>query len=170
MKIKTTLTALLLAFMVANPIAAQSQHKVVVQKNAPATTPNDKQLAQLNLTGAKLTEVVNGIWRVTVNNKKKGFVINSGVFSKGTVGYNGNTPLLVYIDQSKKVSAIYSLRNMETPKYYKAAEKITAKWIGKSVKAAGALKVDAVSGATYSSDAITANVQATIDAYNKHCK
>ncbi|MBR1387614.1 MAG: FMN-binding protein [Alloprevotella sp.] len=170
MNIKSTLIILLMSLTATLPIQAQKSQKATAQNTATVSEPSAQQLQKLGLTDATLKEVRSGIWKVSVKKRNKGYVINSGVYSQGTVGYNGNTPLLVYIANDKKVTSIVSLRNRETPNYYQYAEKILKNWSGKPVKQAANMNVDAVSGATYSSKAIIKNVQVAIDAYNKYCK
>ncbi|MBR1889111.1 MAG: FMN-binding protein [Alloprevotella sp.] len=170
MKQLFTLIFLALAMVSTRPAFAQNQNRPTAQKADVVSTPNERQLEKLGLKDARLKEIRTGIWAVSQGNKKKGFVLNSAEFSKEVVGYHGNTPLLVYIDGSKKVASLLSLRNRETPSYYNRAETLLKNWKGKSVKEAKKARVDAVSGATYSSDAIIQNVKATLEAYNKYCK
>ena len=57
----------------------------------------------------------------------------------------------------------------ETPKYYAKVKKaLLNTWDGKKVKDAKALKVDAVTGATFSSDAVIENVRLALDYYQNH--
>ena len=95
-------------------------------------------------------------------------VINTTTLGKSVEGYNGNTPLKIYI-QKDKVVKIEALRNHETPKYFALVKKaLLEKWNGKKVKDAKALKVDAVTGATYSSEAVIENVKLGLDYYQKN--
>ena len=96
------------------------------------------------------------------------YVVNTTELCKGIIGYNGPTPLKVYI-RKNKVEKIEYLPNEETPKYWKAAAThLQNAWDGKTVKAAKALKVDGRTGATYSSDAIKQNVQKALEYYEKN--
>ena len=95
-------------------------------------------------------------------------VINTTTLGKSVEGYNGNTPLKIYI-QKDKVVKIEALKNHETPKYFALVKKaLLEKWNGKKVKDAKALKVDAVTGATYSSEAVIENVKLGLDYYQKN--
>jgi uncharacterized protein with FMN-binding domain len=95
-------------------------------------------------------------------------VINTTTLGKSVEGYNGNTPLKIYI-QKDKVVKIEALKNHETPKYFAQVKKaLLEKWNGKKVKEAKALKVDAVTGATYSSEAVIENVKLGLDYYQKN--
>ena len=96
------------------------------------------------------------------------FVINTTTIGKDIEGYNGPTPLKVYIKKNK-VEKIEFLKSTETPKYYVKVKKAFQEiWNGKSVKDAKAQQVDVVTGATYSSEAVIKNVQLALDYYQSH--
>lgn len=92
-------------------------------------------------------------------------VINTTDLASDIEGYAGCTPVKVYI-QGGKVLRVEALENEETPKYFDMVEKgLMKKWNGKTVAAAEKLKVDAVTGATVSSDAVIENVRRGISYY-----
>ena len=96
------------------------------------------------------------------------YIINTTTIGKAIEGYNGPTPLKVYI-KNNKVEKIEFLKNVESPKYYaKVKKELQDKWNGLKVKNAKTLQVDAVTGATYSSTAVIQNVQLAIDYYQSH--
>ncbi len=96
------------------------------------------------------------------------YVVNTTTIGKDIEGYNGPTPLKVYIKKNK-VERIEFLKSMESPKYYaKVKNALLEKWNGKTVKEARTLQVDAVTGATFSSEAVVHNVQAALDYYQKN--
>ena len=96
------------------------------------------------------------------------YVINTTTIGKDVEGYNGPTPLKVYIKKNK-VERIEFLKSMESPKYYAQVKKaLLEKWNGQKVSDAKTLQVDAVTGATYSSEAVIQNVQLALDYYQKH--
>ena len=96
-------------------------------------------------------------------------VINTTELGKSVEGNNGPTPLKVYINKSNKVERIEFLKSQETPKYYaKVKEALKDKWNGLMVKEAKTLQVDAVTGATYSSNAVIENVRLALDYYLNH--
>jgi len=132
--------------------------------------PTARQLSKLGLKDATCQQVAPGIWSVKVGKKQMGHVVNSTNYAKDVRGFKGTTPVLVYIDKSKKVKKVAALQNVETPNFFSAAEPIVNKWNGVSAKKGTALQPDAVSGATYSSKALIANVQAALKAYNKYVK
>lgn len=96
-------------------------------------------------------------------------VINTTELGKSVEGNNGPTPLKVYINKNNKVERIEFLKSQETPKYYaKVKEALKDKWNGLKVKEAKTLQVDAVTGATYSSNAVIENVRLALDYYLSH--
>ena len=95
-------------------------------------------------------------------------VINTTSLGKDVQCYLGATPLKIYI-QKNKVVKIEALKNQETPKYFiKVKKNLLNKWNGMKVKDAKKQKVDVVTGATYSSEAVIKNVQLGLDYYSKH--
>lgn len=74
------------------------------------------------------------------------------------VGYAGFVPLKIYVKEGV-VQKVEALENNETPSFFNNALTLIDSWNGKSVDEALALKVDAVSGATFSSNAIKKNVK-----------
>jgi len=97
-----------------------------------------------------------------------GYVVNTTTLGKDVQGYAGTTPVKVYIKKNK-VEKVEFLKNQETPKYFARVKKaMQGKWDGLKVKDAAKLKVDGVTGATFSSDAVSKNVQIALDYYQKH--
>lgn len=106
----------------------------------------------------------------TMTKENGSFVINTTELGKDVEGYQGTTPLKVYI-KSGKVEKIEFLKSMETPKYYvKVKKALQEKWNGKKVKEAKTMQVDVVTGATYSSEAVIENVRRALDYYQSHKK
>lgn len=86
-------------------------------------------------------------------------VINTTSLGKEIIGYNGPVPLEIYLNNGK-ISNVQPLENIETPRFFKRAAKLLDRWTGKTPEEAVEMKVDAVSGATFTSEAIIGNVQA----------
>ena len=96
------------------------------------------------------------------------YVVNTTTLGKDVQGYVSTTPVKVYIKKNK-VEKVEFLKNQETPKYMARVKKaMLNKWDGLKVKDAAAQKVDGVTGATFSSDAIIKNVQLALEYYQKH--
>lgn len=96
------------------------------------------------------------------------YIVNTTTLGKDVKGYEGPTPLKVYIKDGK-VQKIEFLENQETPRYWKAcANHLQNKWDGMTVKQAKTAKVDGRTGATYSSDAVKKNVKLALEYYEKN--
>ena len=96
------------------------------------------------------------------------YIIDTTELGKNVEGYQAPTPLMVYI-KNDKVERIEFLKSQETPKYYAKVKKaLLEKWNGLKVKEAKAQKVDAVTGATFSSEAVVENVRLALDYYQSH--
>ena len=84
----------------------------------------------------------------------------------GTIaGYAGHVPLDIYIKDGK-ISDIEALPNEETPSFFERASALLGKWKGLSPEEGLETKVDAVSGATFSSSAIINNVNTGLSYYS----
>ena len=93
-------------------------------------------------------------------------IINTTSLATDIEGYVGQTPVKIYI-QNGKVLRVESLENEETPKYFDMVEKgLMKKWNGVPVAKAEKQKVDVVTGATISSEAVIENVRRGISYYN----
>ena len=96
------------------------------------------------------------------------YVINTTTLGSDIEGYNGSTPLKIYI-KNNKVERIEFLKSMEPPKYYAKVKKaLMDKWNGLKVKDAKMQQVDIVTGATYSSEAVIKNVQVGLEYYQNN--
>ena len=86
------------------------------------------------------------------------FVVNTKPLAKDVQGYGGSVPLKIHIKDGR-VAAVEAEPNAESPDFFNRAKELLNHWQGKSVDEALAEEVDAVSGATFSSRAIIANMQ-----------
>ena len=86
------------------------------------------------------------------------FVVNTKPLAKDVQGYGGPVPLKIHIKDGR-VAAVEAEPNAESPDFFNRAKELLNHWQGKSVDEASAEEVDAVSGATFSSRAIIANMQ-----------
>lgn len=93
-------------------------------------------------------------------------VINTTYLAKDVMGYGGPVPLKITI-QDNTITDIQALPNDETPEFFASAAVIFEKYKGKTVDDAVVNRVDAVSGATFSSRAITENVQRAMEYYQR---
>ena len=105
---------------------------------------------------------------VMTKNSDGTYVINTKTLTPKVIGYRGTTPLNIYI-KNDKVEKIEMQKNQETPKYLTLIKKdLLGKWNGKKVSKAVKMKVDAVTGATMTSDAVKENVKKGLEYYQKN--
>ena len=99
--------------------------------------------------------------------EKETTIINTTALADDVEGYVSTTPVKIYI-RNNKVVRVEALENEETPKYFNLVEqKLLRKWEGMSVKKAEKARVDVVTGATVSSEAVIENVQRGLSYYNR---
>lgn len=85
-------------------------------------------------------------------------VVNTTDIAADVSGYAGRVPLEITL-KDNVVTGIKALGNAESKPFFDKASALFAQWTGKNVAEAERMKVDAVSGATFSSKAIIGNVQ-----------
>ena len=95
------------------------------------------------------------------------FVVNTKPLAKDVQGYGGPVPLKIHIKDGR-VAAVEAEPNAESPDFFNRAKTLLNHWQNKSVDEALAEEVDAVSGATFSSRAIIANMQRGLAYAQKH--
>lgn len=103
---------------------------------------------------------------IAVNANAQTTVINTTKLASDVKGYNGNVPVEIHLKDGK-VQKVVALKNNETPSFFQKAAKLLTAWNGKTVKEASTMKVDAVTGATYSSNAIIYNVRRGLNSVQK---
>lgn len=86
-------------------------------------------------------------------------VINTTELGKDVSGYGGRVPLEIYLKDGKVIK-VKALKNSETPDFFQSASSLLTRWNGKTPSEALAMKVDGVSGATFSSRGIIGNMKA----------
>ena len=86
-------------------------------------------------------------------------VLNTTFLAKDVKGFAGAVPLEIYLKKGK-VQQVKALHNSETPEFMQEASELLDRWNGKTTEQALAMKVDGVSGATFSSRGIIGNMKA----------
>lgn len=109
-----------------------------------------------------------GVSKNAIKYKNGIAIVNTSSIVKAR-GLNSKTPIKIYI-KGNKITKIESLPNQETPAVFASAERLLKKFIGKSVDEASTMKVDGVSGATYSSKALIQNVKGGLKYYRENKK
>ena len=105
------------------------------------------------------TEAAKSVANDTLRTLPDGtMVINTTSLGTDITGYAGKVPLEISVKDGKVVN-VKALDNAETPDFFELASDLLTKWNGKTIEEAMQTKVDAVSGATFSSKAIIGNMQ-----------
>ncbi len=138
-----------------------------VQPRSPQ--PNERQLSELGLSGFQLQMADSAAWNVrAANGSNAGKVVCTTLFAKDVTGFAGPTPLYIYITPDNTVKAVTAADNDDTPSFFdRAAQGVFSQITGKTTSDITERKIDAVSGATYSSESIIRNVKLTLSAYGQ---
>lgn len=88
-------------------------------------------------------------------------IINSTSIGREISGYGGPVPVKIYVSEGR-IDSVIPLPNSESPHFFGRLEEagLTRAWDGKTLQEAATMDVDGVTGATYSSNALIANVRA----------
>ena len=100
-----------------------------------------------------------------ISKKGSTTVVNTTSIAAKVRGYGGTTPLKIYISKNK-ITRIETLPNNESPGIFSKAKRLLSAYIGKDPETAAKMKVDAMSGATYSSEALIGNMRKGLEYYN----
>lgn len=124
----------------------------------------DHRLFGMKIAGNNVKEQEDSV----ISRKDGYIVVSTKNIAKDIIGYSGNIPLDVYL-KNGKIEKIEILENTETPGFLKHVVNtgLLTKWNDLSPVEAAKKKVDAVSGATYSSDAIIQSVKRAMNYVNK---
>ena len=131
-------------------------------KNPVLHEVSNKDVVQSVYPNAVKVEKVNDYWYKVLDGQDKtlGFAMSSLSFCKGVMGYNNQTPVMILVDKSKTIKKIALLSNWETPNFVRKLENkgFFDLWVGKTLKEAKKIQVDAHTGATYTATAVSKNV------------
>lgn len=98
-----------------------------------------------------------------ISRQGNSMVINTTSLGHDISGYAGAVPLEIFVTDGV-IDSVRALPNSETPGFFAKLEKggLSHAWDGKTLSEASDMNVDAISGATYSSNAYIANVKAGV--------
>lgn len=112
---------------------------------------------------AKTAEAVSPITTLSDGTQ----VINTTDLGKDVSGYGGKVPLEIYVKDGK-IEKVEALKNSETPEFFHIASALLTRWNGKTIDETVKMKVDGVSGATFSSRGILGNMKAGLQYASKN--
>ena len=96
------------------------------------------------------------------------YIVNTTTIANDVEGYAGPTPVEVYIKKNKIVKVV-PLKSQEGPKYVAKVKKdMLPKYEQMNVKKGTVQDVDAVTGATFTSQAVQENIRRAVAYYKKH--
>ena len=143
---------------------AQCTSYTPTEKDLPVTTLTELQTAFPKAMYVELTETATYAVKDKTG-KVIGTVLLSSPYSDNIKGFNGPTPLQIALDEKGKIIEVQVLNNNETPKFLQRVVDagFLNSWNGLTVKEALNKEVDAVSGATYSSNGIQQSLKARLE-------
>jgi len=158
---------LILILLVA--LAFRVDRDFVFQKNEAEITVTLEDLKEIYPGAANYETNRLGAFDVYDKNSHK---IGSALLSSDYTqqyGYGGRVPLLIGVNDSLTITEVVLLPNNETGEYIQAidSDKFTGRWKGVSLEDAIALRVDVISGATHTSEAVIAGVRNTASSVMK---
>ena len=124
-----------------------------------------KTMLMLALLAASLVAAADNVMR---KEKDGTYIVNTTTLAEEIDGYNGPTPVEVYIKKNRIVKVVL-LRSQETPKYNARIKKeLLPRYEGQNVKKGTLQNVDGLTGATFTSDAVKENIRRAVEYYQKH--
>lgn len=124
-----------------------------------------KTLLSVLLAVAFVTASAQDVMRKEKNGT---YIVNTTTLAQDVEGYNGPTPVEVYIKKNKIVKVV-PLKSQEGPKYVAKVKKdMLPKYEQMNVKKGTVQDVDAVTGATFTSKAVQENIRRAVAYYKKH--
>ena len=151
-----TLAVMTMAFM---PFRTFAQQKAVPE-----------QVTKIFSTASTLE--AQGVWSRVLDAKGSllGYVAYSKPASNGIQGFNGETPLMIIFDAKKTIRKVVLLDNDETPGFVSRVENggLFDAWNGMTIDQALDAKVDAISGATFTSNGVKQSLQACLQNLKKN--
>lgn len=129
-------------------------------------SPDTIQMEKLGLAGAELTVADSASWVVRdAAGNVTGRIIGTEPYARDVMGYAGVTPLYLYVSNDSVIKSVVAADNDESPSFFRSAsEGIFEQLVGEKVADVAAKRVDAVSGATFSSVSLIENVKNTLQA------
>jgi uncharacterized protein with FMN-binding domain len=154
---------LFLAMLLVGTVAFAQESQRGKEKNPVLHEVSNKEVVQHVYPDAVKVEKVNDYWYRIVNDKNKtiGFAMSSAPYCKDVKGYNDLTPVMILVDKNKTIKKVALLSNWETQRFVVKLEKkgFFELWVGKTLKEAKTVEVDARTGATYTAEAVSKNVE-----------
>ncbi|MBO6026624.1 MAG: FMN-binding protein [Bacteroidales bacterium] len=152
-------------FLTASLLFTQCTNYQPTEKDLPIETLTELQTAFPKAAYVELTETATYAVKNS-NGKVIGTVLLSSPYSDDIKGFNGPTPLQIALDAKGKIIEVKIIDNDETPSFLSKVVNagFLDSWNGLTVEEALNKEVDAVSGATFSSNGIQKSLKARLAA------
>jgi Na+-translocating ferredoxin:NAD+ oxidoreductase RnfG subunit len=144
-------------------LAYRGGRDFIWKKDEAAVTVSLEYVQEIFPRASYFTMNRNGAFDVYISNGNKiGSALLSSNYSQ-QYGYGGKVPLLIGVDDNLSITKVILLPNNESGDYVEAiySDKFINQWQGLSLEDAIQFKVDVVSGATHTSNAVIAGVKHT---------
>jgi Na+-translocating ferredoxin:NAD+ oxidoreductase RnfG subunit len=144
-------------------IAYRGGRDFIVKKNDSNVTVSLEYIQEIYPNASSYTLNRSSVFDVYASNGNKiGSALLSSNYSQ-EFGYGGRVPLLIGVNDSLIITKVILLPNNESGDYVEAIydDKFIGKWKGVYLEHAIQFKVDAVSGATHTSNAVIAGIKHT---------
>ena len=156
--------AFILIILAVMAVAFMPFHSFAQQRTVP------EQVTKIFSTASSLE--AQGVWSRVLDAKGTllGYVAYSKPASNGIQGFNGETPLMIIFDAKKTIRKVVLLDNEETPNFVSRVENggLFDAWNGMTIDQALDAKVDAISGATFTSNGVKQSLQACLQNLKKN--
>jgi Na+-translocating ferredoxin:NAD+ oxidoreductase subunit G len=148
----------ILGLMTTTLVAQQHKHG----QEAIFHEVSNQSVVQRVYPEAATVKKVNDFWYEIVDKKGNalGYAMNSTDYCKDVKGYRNTTPVMIITDKAFVIKQVSLLSNYEDLNYINRLNAVGFfdKWVGKKVKEASSIQIDGRTGATYSANAISKNV------------
>lgn len=153
----------LFVFTILFPFTGCSQYKPT-ENDLPIETLTELKAAFPKAAYVELTDTATYAVK-NASGKVIGSVLCSSPIMDNIKGFNGPMPLQIALDNNGKIIEVRLLDNHETPSFLKRVTDagFLKSWDGLTVEEALNKEVDAVSGATYSSNGIQKTLKARLE-------
>ena len=142
-----------------------ASNQIIKSGNDTIATMND--VREAFPSAMNFTKLLGGTYKVFGSGHKLlGKMLITLPYAKGIKGFVGPTPLLIALGSDGKVKDVILLKNQEHRAFVNRVKKhgLLSSWNGLSLNDAAGKDVDAVSGATYTSNAIIRSMRAAAKA------
>lgn len=120
---------------------------------------------------AESYKIIDSVFAIVLdkNAKEIGRVIYSHNVARDVTGFAGSTPIFIFVDTNSTIKGIHMPENGESESYVELLRKedFFNRWNHKNIEHIKTVESDAISGCTYTVNAVVQNLNLSINTYNK---